>query len=236
MSSAASSVVMPAPAGPLPEFLASESPRSGPADCPWPVSPAIGIVTPRLQLRPFTTADHAALHRIMVQPETFAYSDFPAPAPEETWARLLRHIGHWSVMGYGMFAVELRETGEVIGEVGLADFHRGFSADFDNAPEAAWTIDPAHWGKGFAEEGARAAHIWLSRDRAFETTVCMIHPDNDRSLRVATKLGYAAFAEVYHRGQPVVLMRRTCPDAAYQRLLNSRWAKCGRGRLPVLDT
>ena len=43
---------------------------------------------------------------------------------EEVWARILRYVGHWTLMGFGFWAIEEKATGDFIGEVGLADFQR----------------------------------------------------------------------------------------------------------------
>lgn len=144
----------------------------------------------------------------MARPETFAFTDRAPFSLEESWARLLRHVGHWSLLGFGLFAVEERSSGEVVGEVGLADFRRGLGADFDGLLEAAWTIHPAWWGRGYAHEAALAAHQWLEGQRLHNSTICMIHKDNQRSIRVAAKLDYASLAHRSHRGSPVIIFRR----------------------------
>ena len=148
----------------------------------------------------------------MARPETFAFGDRLPLAEEESWARLLRHIGHWAAFGFGLFAVEERTTGALIGEVGLADFRRDIGADFDGVPEASWTIAPEMWGRGYALEAATAIHQWFAEQIPEGSTVCMIDPDNHRSHSIAAKLGYAAFAERSHRGKTVTLFRRPRPS------------------------
>lgn len=193
--------------GPLAPSSRKEAAASGPqASSSSAGSPE--ILTPRLRLRVFDTTDHRSVHRIMARPETFAFSERDAPTEEESWARLLRQIGHWSALGFGMFGVESRASGALIGEVGFADFRRDISPEFDSVPEAAWTIDPEHWGQGYATEAALAAHHWLRRQRPWGGTVCMIHEGNSRSLRLATSLGYSGFAETSRGGHKLRLFRR----------------------------
>ena len=55
--------------------------------------------------------------------------------------------------GFGFFAVELRDTGELIGMVGLS--HVPFEAHFTPCVEIGWRIAAAHWNRGLATEGAR---------------------------------------------------------------------------------
>ena len=166
------------------------------------------ILTRRLRLRPFLPADHESLSAIMARPETFEFSDRCPMNSAESWARLLRHAGHWALFGFGMFAVEERDSGALVGEIGFADFRRGFGSEYDGLPEAAWTIAPAYWGLGYAREAALAAHRWIDTQKLGSSTVCMIFTGNLRSLRVAVKLGYRPFRQLSHNGNSAVLFRR----------------------------
>ena len=195
-----------APAGP--ELWHSESLGPGPAGVPMD-GPLREILTPRLRLRPFGPDDHAALHGLMSRKETFFFSERGPMCGEESWARLLRHCGHWALFGYGLFAVEERARGTLVGEVGLTGFRRSLGPGFDGLPEASWTIQPEAWGRGYAEEAARAAHDWLCSQLAPEATVCLIHRDNGRSIRLALRLGYAVTGSVRHRGYPALMFRRS---------------------------
>jgi RimJ/RimL family protein N-acetyltransferase len=140
--------------------------------------------------------------------EMWFYSERGAMTPDESWARLLRHAGHWALMGYGIFAVEEKESGRLAGEAGFADFHRRLGPDFDPFPEASWTIRPEMQGRGYASEAARAATLWLEAHRGPTAAVCLIHRDNAPSLRVAEKLGFAPTRPVEYRGYPAILFRR----------------------------
>jgi len=127
---------------------------------------------------------------------------------EDTWNRLLRFAGHWALLGYGMFIVEERVTGLVVGEVGLADFHRGLGEDFDPFPEFAWIMASDVHGRGYATEAATAALDWMEGVHAPERTVCIIDPDNAPSLRVAEKLGFHRFGNAEYKDKPVLKLRR----------------------------
>jgi RimJ/RimL family protein N-acetyltransferase len=135
-------------------------------------------------------------------------------------------------MGYGLFAIEEKETGRFVGEVGLGDFRRDLGPDFDGVPEAAWTI--ARWaqGHGYATEAAAAAHAWMEVRVNATRTVCIIHPSNESSLRVAAKLGYVPFGERSYRGYSVLMLERGWPITASRKVpaksAESRPAKNGR--------
>lgn len=146
----------------------------------------------------FLTSDAEAVRMIFQQPLT----------REETWHRMLRFAGHWALLGYGLLLVEEKLTGRVVGEVGVADFHRGLGADFDPFPEMAWMIASDVHGQGYATEAAQAALQWMESAFAPERTVCIIDPDNGPSLRVAEKLGFHPFARADYKGKPVTKLRR----------------------------
>ena len=108
---------------------------------------------------------------------------------DKAWRRMAMLIGHWALRGYGLWAVEEKETGSFVGCVGL-----WFS---DGWPE----LELGYWlrremqGKGYAVEAARASRDYAYEVVGTETLVSYIHPDNEPSKRVAEKLG-ANFEEV----------------------------------------
>lgn len=166
------------------------------------------IETRRLRLRTFRVDDWGALLEIMCLPETFRFSERGPMTGDEVWSRLLRHVGHWVLLGHGMFAVEEKESGRLVGEAGLGDFRRGLGPSFDGFPEAGWTIAPWAWGRGYASEAAGAAHQWLDEQYGAQRSVCVIHVENVASLKVAVKLGYHAFAKDVYRGYPALFHER----------------------------
>ena len=164
------------------------------------------ITTPRLILRAHTPADFAACCALWADPGVTRFISGRASTPDETWRRILAYVGHWQLLGYGYFLVTSRETGAVVGEFGLADFRRNVVPSFGDTPEAGWVMLPAYHGQGLAQEALSAVLAWA--DQTMPRTVCMIHPDNAPSLKLAQKLGYTEYA----RGQfgeytPILLER-----------------------------
>ncbi len=174
-----------------------------------PQAPSVRrIVTDRLVLRVLGLDDFDDYAAMLADPETFKYSERDGMGPDEAWTRMLRHVGHWSLMGWGMFAVEERVTGRFVGEAGLGEFRRGLGEDYDGAPEAAWTIAGWARGRGYATEAMRAALAWTEQRLAAPRSVCLIHVDNAASIRVAGKLGYRRFAECTYRDYEALLFAR----------------------------
>jgi RimJ/RimL family protein N-acetyltransferase len=127
---------------------------------------------------------------------------------DEVWARVLRYVGHWSLMGYGFWVIRERATGRFIGEVGFSDFKRDIQPSIEGVAETGWVL--ARWahGKGFATEAVRAALDWGTTHFQSPRTVCLIHPENRPSLRVAEKCGYREFKRTAYKGHTTIIFER----------------------------
>jgi RimJ/RimL family protein N-acetyltransferase len=161
-------------------------------------------------LRPHDIGDFSGYWPMWTQGSP-AGIDAPNAQPlgeEETWARLLRFIGHWQAFQFGPFLVIDKTSGSIVGEAGCAFCRRGLGLSFDGAPEAMWRIDRDYQGKGFATEAMRAAIHWLDARQEHARMVCMIDPHNTASQRVAMNLGFREYADTVYRGNPVLLYER----------------------------
>lgn len=86
--------------------------------------------------------------------------------------------------GLGMYAVEVKETGALIGNCGLV---RREGLD---APDIGYALLPAYVGQGYAEEAARAV-IADARGRLQARRLrAIVNPDNAASIRLLQKLGF----------------------------------------------
>lgn len=185
------------------------------------------INTERLILRKHTLQDLDALFQLAGDPAVLRFLHSAPPTREEAWNRLLRYAGHWSLMGFGMFAVIERATNQFIGEVGLADFQRGLGDDFDGAPEAAWVFKGSSHGKGLALEAMTAALDWFDAQALSSRSVCIIDPLNTGSIRLAEKLGFSYYGQGQYKGSDVNKYERVRPE--YHR------ATSGTGPMPALQ-
>lgn len=99
-------------------------------------------------------------------------------------------IEHWQQHGFGFWAVELRQpdgNGRFIGFVGVA--YPSFLPELGDRPELGWRLASDTWGQGFATEAAVAARDDPFNRLGVGELISIIHPDNTRSQRLATKLG-----------------------------------------------
>lgn len=106
------------------------------------------------------------------------------PLTEEVaWRVLAAEIGHWTLRGYGRWAVEVAETGEFVGIIGLWN-PWGWPE-----PEIGWDLMNGHEGKGYATEAARAAREYAYGTLGWTTAISLVNPKNTGSARVAERLG-----------------------------------------------
>ena len=144
------------------------------------------IQTDRLRLRGWRDSDREPFARINRDPVVMEF--FPAPlSADQSSAMFDRIQSHFAQYGFGLWASELRATGEFIGFIGLAVPR--FDAPFRLRVEIGWRLDPAHWGKGLATEGARAVVHYAFDVLHLEELVSLTVPANLRSRRVMEKLG-----------------------------------------------
>jgi RimJ/RimL family protein N-acetyltransferase len=94
------------------------------------------------------------------------------------------YLGHWELRGFGTWAVVERATGEFVGRVGL-HYPEGWPDR-----ELGWTIARKFWGKGYASEAARASIAHAFGALGWTHLVSLIHAENQRSARLAERLGY----------------------------------------------
>ena len=167
------------------------------------------LETERLILRAHSLDDYSATAALWSDPVVTRYIRGVPSTPEESWYRLLRYAGHWLLLGFGYWAVEEKLTGNFLGEVGFADYKRAIEPPLGNVPEAGWVFaSPAH-GKGFAKEAVNAMHIWGANNFKTPKSACLIHPENEPSLRLAAKVGYRELVQGVYKGEPTMIFYRS---------------------------
>jgi RimJ/RimL family protein N-acetyltransferase len=142
------------------------------------------LETERLLLREFQLGDTEALQRAFGDPIAMEY--YPAPfsrSQVEDWIR--RNQARYSDCGFGLWAMLLKCSGELIGDCGF--FVRDVEGEFDF--ELAWHVRRDVWGQGFATEAARGCIDSAFSTFGAERMIALIRPENLSSCRVAEKNG-----------------------------------------------
>jgi RimJ/RimL family protein N-acetyltransferase len=143
------------------------------------------LETPRLILRGWRTDDFEPYAAMLADPGTarFITRKGEPLSKREVWTEMAFLIGHWQILGHGMFVVEERASGAFVGRIGpLAP---PAWPDF----EIAWGLAASACGKGYAQEAARAAITWSFETFPLDRIISIIHPLNVASQRVAERVG-----------------------------------------------
>jgi len=184
---------------------------------PFPAGDIPSIQTDRLKLRGHRLEDFPDVAALWADPAVTRYIGGQPLSREEAWARFLRYAGHWAWLGFGFWAVEEKATGNFVGELGFADLKRDIEPRLDGTPEIGWVLATRAHGKGYATEAVRAVQAWGDARFGATRTVCLIHPENLPSLRVAAKCGYQEFQRTTYKGDPTILLARTFPSSGSRR-------------------
>ena len=161
------------------------------------------LETERLILRAWRQSDAEPFFAMMADPEVARFlSSTQAPMDRpDAWRTLSINIGHWALLGCGLFAVEEKAGGAFVGRVGA------WRPEGRAEMELGWGLARAHQGKGFATEAARAAGDWMFDALQIPRISSFIHPDNASSQRLAQRLGMRAEGETLHAGMPHQIWR-----------------------------
>ena len=163
-------------------------------------------VTERLRLRPYTLADEAGLFDVLADPyaRTF-YPEMADPAKVRAWIEW--NLRNYDEFGFGLWAVELRTSGEFIGDCGLTYQ----DVEGRSELEIGYHVLERERGNGYATEAARAC-----LDYGFTRTLCVsicsiVRPANVASCTVAARI-HAARRQFMKRDKPALLFYTTRHD------------------------
>jgi RimJ/RimL family protein N-acetyltransferase len=165
------------------------------------------IETARLVLAGHGAADFEDVAAMWADPAVVRFIR-PASDRHESWMRVLSYAGCWKVLGYGYWAVREKATGRYAGDLGFADLHRGVEPSIDGVPEAGWVFNTWAHGQGLASEALAAALGWLDTHTRYDTSVCLIDPENAASLRLAGRFGFGEALNITFKGEDTVLLTR----------------------------
>jgi RimJ/RimL family protein N-acetyltransferase len=154
--------------------------------------------TERLLLRGFRPDDFEAWASFCADPEVVRYL-WGEPQPRaDAWRAMAMTLGHWTLRGYGMWAVERKSDGAFIGRVGMIN-PEGWPG-----LEVGWTLGRPYWGRGYATEAAKASMRYAFLTQPVDRIISCIDPDNRASQAVALRLG-----ETKGPAQEIVIAGRT---------------------------
>lgn len=142
--------------------------------------------TARLRLRHLDHQDYADLMQVYGDPEAMRWVDDGEPITPEDCRRWIDvTLRNYQVRGYGMSALEHRESGQVVGFCGVV--HPGQQ----EVPEIKYALKRNYWGLGLATEAVRGMLDYFYRQFPAPRVIATVDPDNLASRRVLEKAGLA---------------------------------------------
>ena len=158
--------------------------------------------TERLLLRALAPRDFEPYAAMMADPEVPRHLGDGRPLGRgEAWRQMAMFVGHWTLRGFGLWAVEERATGAFVGRIGC------FEPEGWPGFEIGYTLARAAWGRGYAREGAAASLRWARETLGRDEIISIIRPANAGSIRVATALGATEDGTVEFFGAPAAIYR-----------------------------
>jgi RimJ/RimL family protein N-acetyltransferase len=155
------------------------------------------LVTERLVLRRWRAEDVQPYAALCSDPEVMRWiGDGSTATFEESERAIERFEQLWEQNGFGLFAVEEKASGLLIGFVGLSI--PTFLPEILPAIEIGWRLARSAWGKGLATEGARAALAFGFGRRELDRIVSIHQGGNVASEKLMQKLGMRLERETVH--------------------------------------
>ncbi len=125
---------------------------------------------------------------------------------EEAWRRMAAVVGHWTLRGYGFWALQEIESGDFAGYCGMW-FPEGWPE-----PEIGWGLLKAFHGRGLALEAARRSRAYAYGTLGWTTAVSCVAVENRASRKLAERLGAVVERTLENRGWTVALYRHPAPS------------------------
>jgi RimJ/RimL family protein N-acetyltransferase len=152
------------------------------------------LETSRLILREFIPEDADALALMLCDQEVMRY--YPTPFDRSRVGEwIARNCRRYSNDGVGLWAIDLKATGELIGDCGIIRQE----VDGDSLYEIGYHLRRDFWGQGIAIEAARACKEWGFANLQVDRMISLIRPENVPSCRVAERNGMTVWKEVEWR-------------------------------------
>jgi RimJ/RimL family protein N-acetyltransferase len=142
------------------------------------------LTTKRLRLRQLEESDLPRLQAMFADPLVMRY--YPGLKDEDETKRWFEWVlQQYADVGHGLWAVELRDGGDWVGQVGLT------LQSIDDVPETeiGYLLRSEHWHRGYATEAAIGCREYGFNTLGVSRLISLIRPENEPSIRVAERVG-----------------------------------------------
>ncbi len=153
------------------------------------------IQTERTVLREFEEKDLSDIFEVLSNPKVMKFSTKGTQTLDECKVFLSRCMKKYKETPFGLLAIELKETQQVVGYCGF-NFE---TIDDIQEQELTYRIHPDHWNTGLGTETAKAVLDFGIENLNFKRVVSVIEKANISSIRVAEKNGFRVEKEVIYQ-------------------------------------
>jgi len=143
------------------------------------------LETERLVLRPITVEDLGFVYELFSRPETNRYSGHEELGSLEEAEELYDKYMRPGPPSRFRVAVELKETGEPVGTLGLYSY-----SERDRRAELGYDLLEEHWGRGIMTEAVREVLSYGFEALGLNRVEATMDPLNTRSVRLVERLGF----------------------------------------------
>lgn len=162
------------------------------------------VETLRLVLRRWRPDDEEHLAAVFADPAVWHFPYGRGWTAEEVPRFLAAQEASWAEHGFGLWAVEVKDSGVLIGAAGLSI--PTFLPEVLPAIELGWRLHHDYWGRGLATEAGHAALEHGFTALGVERIISIAQPGNAASKRLAEKLGMLHERETVHPDRGVALV------------------------------
>lgn len=167
------------------------------AGLPWEI-----LETARCKVRETTVEDVDSFYQIYAEPSITRYMENLFADRDEEIAYTKDYIEKvYAFYGYGMWTILEKESGAVVGRAGII-WREGY-----DVPELGFVIGVPWQGRGYAFEVCKAILVYAKEELAMEQMQALVQKENEKSLRLCEKLGFARDGEVWEDGAEHILLR-----------------------------
>lgn len=171
------------------------------------------LFSARLRLTALAERHFDAYAAMLADPQSTQWVGDGQPLDRtNAWRSLAMLLGHWQLRGYGMWALELKDSGEFVGRCGL------MYPDGWPDIELGWMLKPEHRHHGYATEAGATALQFAWERLHVQRVISLVGVGNVASDHVAGRLGGEHVEDLHFYGSDRRVFAYYPPHPAHQRV------------------
>lgn len=117
-----------------------------------------------------------------------------------------KNINNYQALGFGLYAIEMKDSGEVAGMCGL------LKRDYLPTADIGYALLPRFEGMGIAQEAGRLVMNYAQETLQMASLFAIVTPQNSRSISLLEKIGFIFSKEITENNEPLLVFEWTAPS------------------------